>query len=105
MTKPQLLDQLALGGRYPLIAGAGGTVAAEMASWIEEGEIDGFNLTRTVVPESWEDFVTFVVPALQDRGLHKPAYAEGSLRRKLFGRGDRLSAQHARGTRRGASAA
>ena len=94
LTRRQLLGQLELGGRYPLIVGDGGTVAAELEAWIDEGEIDGFNLTRTVVPESWEDFVRLVVPALQERGLYKTAHREGSLRRKLFREGDRLPARH-----------
>ena len=95
LTKRQLLAELALGGRYPLIVGDGTAVAAELASWMEDGEVDGFNLTRTVEPECWDDFVTLVVPALQERGIHKAAYREGSLRHKLFGRGDRLPEGHA----------
>jgi FMN-dependent oxidoreductase (nitrilotriacetate monooxygenase family) len=94
-TKRQLLGELAIGGRYPVIVGDGTTVAAEFESWLEEGEIDGVNLTRTVVPESYEDFVEFVVPALQERGIFKRAYTEGSLRNKLFDQGDRISDRHA----------
>ena len=94
LTKRQLLGQLALGGRYPLIVGDGAAVATELAAWMAEGEVDGFNLTRTVVPECWEDFIAFVIPALQERGLFKTAYREGSLRHKLFGEGDRLPARH-----------
>ena len=94
-TKRDLLKELAIGGRYPVIVGDGSSVADELASWIEEGEIDGFNLTRTVVPESYEDFIAFVVPALQDRGLYKTAYAEGSFRQKLFHNGDHLNTRHA----------
>lgn len=101
-TKRQLLEQLRLGGRYPLITGDGASVAAELESWMVEGEIDGFNLTRTVVPECWEDFVAFVVPALQARGIHKTAYRAGALRHKLFGRGARLEKA---GARRGAALA
>lgn len=99
-TKRQLLGELAMGGRYPKIVGDGAEVADELASWIDEGEIDGFNLTRTVVPESYEDFIDIVVPALQDRGRYKTEYAHGSLRNKLFEEGDRLSQRHA-GTRFG----
>ena len=97
LSKRRLLDQLALGGRYPLVVGDGAAVAAELEAWMVEGEVDGFNLTRTVVPECWEDFVTFAVPALQERGLHKTAYRDGSLRHKLFTQGDRLPASHAGG--------
>ncbi|MFT4185264.1 MAG: LLM class flavin-dependent oxidoreductase [Rhizobium sp.] len=94
-TKRQLLKELAVGGRYPVIVGDAGEVAEELESWITEGEIDGFNLTRTVVPESYEDFIDIVVPALQDRGIYKTAYGEGSLRNRIFGEGDRLPARHA----------
>lgn len=100
-TKRQLLAQLMLGGRYPLIVGDGAAVAEEMRSWIAEAEIDGFNLTRTVVPESYEDFIAFVVPALQERGLYKTAYRPGALRAKLFGAGDRLPDRHAGASFRG----
>ena len=95
LTRRQLLAQLALGGRYPLIVGDGAAVAAELESWMVDGEIDGFNLTRTVVPECWDDFVRCVVPALQGRGIHRTAYREGSLRHRLFGQGDRLRPGHA----------
>ncbi|MBX4958911.1 LLM class flavin-dependent oxidoreductase [Rhizobium lentis] len=93
-TKRQLLEELKMGGRYPLIVGDGESVASEMISWMDEGEIDGFNLTRTVVPESYEDFVDHVVPRLQERGRYKTAYADGTLRKKLFGAGDRLPDRH-----------
>jgi len=94
-TKRQLLGELAIGGRYPRIVGDGSHVADELGSWIEDGEIDGFNLTRTVVPESYEDFIDIVVPALQDRGIYKTEYRDGALRNKLFGEGDRLPNRHA----------
>ena len=47
----------------------------------------GFNLSRTVMPECVEDFVSLVVPELQERGLYKTAYAPGTLRDKLYGPG------------------
>ena len=97
LTKRDLLNELALGGRYAAITGDAVAVADELQSWIEEGEVDGFNLSRIVVPESYEDFIDIVIPELQDRGLYKTAYAEGSLRQKLFGRGDRLPDRHAAG--------
>jgi FMN-dependent oxidoreductase (nitrilotriacetate monooxygenase family) len=104
-TKRELLRQLAIGGRYPLIVGDGATVAAELAAWVEEGGVDGFNLTRTVMPESVEDFVEFVVPALQERGLYKTEYGPGSLRSRLFGQGDRLPARHIGASFRGGARA
>ncbi|MCA3208744.1 LLM class flavin-dependent oxidoreductase, partial [Cupriavidus sp.] len=94
-TRRKLLDLFELGGRYPAIVGDASQVADTLASWVDETGVDGFNLSRTVVPESYEDFVDLVVPALQDRGRYKTAYAEGSLRHKLFAEGDRLPHRHA----------
>jgi len=88
-TRRKMLDLFELGGRYPAIVGDASQVADTLASWVDETGVDGFNLSRTVVPESYEDFVDLVVPALQDRGRYKTAYAEGSLRHKLFAEGDR----------------
>ncbi|MDB5523116.1 MAG: monooxygenase protein [Rhizobium sp.] len=93
-TKRQLLKEVAIGGRYPIIVGDAAKIADEMAAWIEEGEIDGFNLTRTVSPESYEDFIDIVVPELQSRGIYKTAYEEGSLRNRIFGEGNRLPQRH-----------
>lgn len=94
-TRRRLLELFELGGRYPAIVGDPGQVADVLQSWIAETGIDGFNLSRTVVPESYEDFVDLIVPELQNRGVYKTAYAPGSLRHKLFGEGDRLPARHA----------
>jgi long-chain alkane monooxygenase len=78
-----------------VLTGDGATIADELQAWVEEGEVDGFNLSRIVVPESFSDFIDIVIPELQDRGLYKTAYEPGSLRRKLFGEGDRLPERHA----------
>ena len=93
-TKRQLLKELAIGGRYPVIVGDGTKVAEELISWLDEGEIDGFNLARTVVPESYVDFIDIVVPELQARGAYKTAYSDGTLRKRLFGAGDKLPNNH-----------
>jgi hypothetical protein len=55
---------------------------------------DGYNLTRTVTPESFEDFVNLVIPVLQERGSYKRDYAQGTLREKLFQRGATLPQEH-----------
>ncbi|WP_113189298.1 LLM class flavin-dependent oxidoreductase [Ensifer sp. ENS06] len=93
-TKRSILSDMALGGRYPLIVGDPHQVADALEAWIDEGEVDGFNLARTVAPESYEDFIDLVIPVLQERGRYKTAYGEGSLRNRLFGEGNRLPARH-----------
>lgn len=83
-TRRRLLQQHALGGRYVTLVGAPEQVADQLIEWIDQTGLDGFNLTRTVTPESFEDFIDLVVPELQRRGRYKTAYTEGALREKLF---------------------
>lgn len=97
-TRRKLLEQHALGGRYTTLVGDPRQVADALLGWIDETGLDGFNLARTVTPECYSDFIDLVIPELQSRGRYKTAYAEGSFRHKLFGRGDRLDARHV-GTR------
>uniref|UniRef100_A0A7C2BAS7 LLM class flavin-dependent oxidoreductase n=1 Tax=Pseudomonas graminis TaxID=158627 RepID=A0A7C2BAS7_9PSED len=94
-TRQKLLDQHALGGRYITLIGSPGQVADELESWIAETGLDGFNLTRIVTPESYEDFIDLVIPELQRRGSYKTAYEHGTLREKLFEGGARLPERHA----------
>jgi hypothetical protein len=54
-----------------------------------------------VVPGSFEEFGARVTPELQERGLAQADYAEGTLRRKLFGH-DRLPSSHPAAAYRGA---
>ena len=70
------------------VVGSPEHVADELESWIAETGLDGFNLTRVVTPESYEDFIEWVIPELQRRGSYKTAYDHGSLRQKLFTEGD-----------------
>ncbi|MET3715905.1 LLM class flavin-dependent oxidoreductase [Pseudomonas sp. PvP001] len=94
-TRRKLLDQHALGGRYITLVGDPEKVADELEAWIAETGLDGFNLTRTVTPESYVDFIDLVIPVLQTRGSYKTAYAQGTLREKVFGQGPGLPEGHA----------
>lgn len=99
-TVRKLVEQMPLGSRQPPLVGSADAVTEALVGWTEQAGVDGFNLSRTVVPECFDDIIELVVPRLQARGLYKTAYAEGTLRGKLFGR-DRLPASHpAAGLRR-----
>ena len=74
------------------LVGSAEQVADELQRRFESG-LDGFNLTYTVTPGTFVDFVEGVVPILQERGLVQSEYSTGSLRRKLFG-SDKLPASH-----------
>lgn len=66
--------------------------------------VDGINLVNAEIPGSYEEFVDHVVPVLQQRGLAQREYPEGTLRNKLFGRGNRLPERHPATRYRGAFA-
>ena len=92
-TKRKLIDQLILGSRQAPMVGSAETIADQLIGWSENHGIDGFNLSRTVVPECFGDVAELVVPLLQERGAYKTAYAPGTYREKLFGYA-RLPARH-----------
>jgi FMN-dependent oxidoreductase (nitrilotriacetate monooxygenase family) len=94
ITLANLKAQHALGGRYPLLVGSGAMVAEQLIDLVDQTGIDGFNLTRSVSPESHRDFIRHVIPELQQRRRFKTAYQQGSLRHKLSLRGDRLPQSH-----------
>ena len=84
-TLRKLLNMMVLGSRQAPIVGSASRVADELQAWVDEADVDGFNLSRTVIPECVEDFAALVVPELQSRGVMKSQYEQGTLRQKLFG--------------------
>ncbi|SAL05814.1 flavin-dependent oxidoreductase [Caballeronia arationis] len=72
---------------------------------LHEADIDGFNLTHTVPPESYEDFIDLAIPKLQVRGAYKTSYDQGTLREKLFGGYAWLNSRHTGATFRNLSGA
>ncbi|MEJ2866902.1 LLM class flavin-dependent oxidoreductase [Actinomycetospora sp. OC33-EN08] len=83
-----------IGGMGPRVVGSPTEVADELQSWVEETDVDGFNLPYAVTPGTFSDVVEHLVPELQRRGVYPTSYEPGTLRRKLFGRGDRLPDEH-----------
>lgn len=92
-TRRKLLEQMVLGSRQAPWVGTPERIADMLMSWSEETGVDGFNLSRTVVPECFDDVVNLLVPLLQERGAYKTGYGEGTYRNKLFGHA-RLPASH-----------
>ena len=93
-TRRKLLSQMILGSRQAPWVGSAQNIAQQMIDWRDQAGVDGFNLSRTVVPECFDDFIKEVVPCLQERGAYKTEYAPGSFRKKLFGN-DKLPDTHA----------
>ncbi len=74
--------------RGPFFAlGTGVEIADAIEGWVESTGIDGFNLRQFLTPGTVEDFVEYVVPELQKRGLYRTAYDTITLREHLFGAG------------------
>ncbi|BDH46922.1 hypothetical protein TUM12370_29660 [Salmonella enterica subsp. enterica serovar Choleraesuis] len=89
-----LAEWVGIGGFGPLLVGSAQTVADELQSWVEETDVDGFNLAYAVTHETFSDVVTWLVPELQRRGVYKREYQPGTLREKLHGGGPRLADNH-----------
>ncbi|MBN9016716.1 MAG: LLM class flavin-dependent oxidoreductase [Rhizobiales bacterium] len=83
-----------IGGLGPVIVGSPTTVADILQEWVEETDVDGFNLAYAVTPETFENVVDLLVPELQRRRAYPTSYRPGTLREKLFGDGPRLAAPH-----------
>ena len=88
-TVREIAAHAAIGGRSPLVVGSAEEVAEELIGWVQDTDVDGFNLAYAVTPETFTDFVDLVVPELQARGVYKHGYAPGTLREKLYGPGRR----------------
>ena len=72
----------------PVFVGSPATIADELERWIDEADIDGFNLAYAVTPGTFVDFIDLVVPELQRRGRYWSDYDEGTtLRERLYGPG------------------
>ena len=93
-TVRQWASGLAVGGAGPVISGSPESVANQLNDWFIASGLDGFNLAYTVMPECVDDFVDLVIPQLQEMGVFKTRYRQGSFREKLFGRSARLTAPH-----------
>ena len=75
---------MALGGYGGLsFTGSAKTIANEMQHWLESEACDGFNIMFPTIPGGVEDFVRWVVPELQRRGIFRKEYAGTTLREHL----------------------
>jgi FMN-dependent oxidoreductase (nitrilotriacetate monooxygenase family) len=86
-TVREVAEYIAIGGIAPVVVGSPEQVVDEMQSWVQEADVDGFNLAYAVYPEGYTDFVELVIPEMQRRGIYKVDYRPGTLREKLYGAG------------------
>ena len=83
---PTVRDFIHFSGRgrvHNPVVGGPKEVADRLEQWFVERGCDGFVIPATHVPGAYEDFVRFVVPELQRRGLFRKDYAGTTLRENL----------------------
>ncbi|CAA0249587.1 LLM class flavin-dependent oxidoreductase [Acinetobacter baumannii] len=93
-TIEEIANWNSLGGNGPVLVGSGETVSDALQQWVEDTDVDGFNLAYILAHQTFADVVEFIVPELQKRGVYQTSYAQGTLREKLFGAGPYLSENH-----------
>jgi FMN-dependent oxidoreductase (nitrilotriacetate monooxygenase family) len=92
-TVREVAEHISIGGIGPIVVGSPASVADQLEGWIDDTDLDGFNLAFVVRPETFVDVVDLLAPELQRRGRYKGAYRDGTLREKLFGN-PHLGAEH-----------
>src|SRR5581483_9497260 len=83
---PTVRDFITISGRgrvHDPIVGGPKEVADQLEAWFSAPACDGFVLSATHVPGTYEDFVRFVVPELQRRKLFREDFAGVTLRENL----------------------
>ena len=65
------------------VVGGPKEIADHLEQWFVERACDGFVVSATHVPGAYEDFVRFVIPELQRRGLFRKDFAGTTLRENL----------------------
>ncbi|MED0658890.1 LLM class flavin-dependent oxidoreductase [Bacillus smithii] len=84
-TVREVAEFVGIGGMGKVAVGTPEKIADEMERWTDETGVDGFNIAYAVTPGTFEEFVDDVIPILQDRGLVRKEYDEGTFRKNLFG--------------------
>lgn len=93
-TIEEIANWNSLGGNGPVLVGSAETVSDALQQWVEDTDVDGFNLAYILAHQTFADVVEFIVPELQKRGVYQTSYAKGTLREKLFGAGPYLPENH-----------
>ncbi|KAJ5769560.1 hypothetical protein N7520_004119, partial [Penicillium odoratum] len=84
-TKTTVGQHITVGGLGATPVGTAAQVADSMERWIEEADVDGFNLAYAVKPGSFKDVIDLLIPELRRRGLFWDDYAvqKGTYRENL----------------------
>lgn len=83
LTIRQLYLTVAGGRGHLTMMGTAKNIADQMEDWFINGGADGFNVMPPYLPDGLNDFVDFVIPELQSRGLFRKEYEGNTLRENL----------------------
>ncbi|HCG3400530.1 TPA: LLM class flavin-dependent oxidoreductase, partial [Acinetobacter baumannii] len=70
-TIEEIANWNSLGGNGPVLVGSAETVSDALQQWVEDTDIDGFNLAYILAHQTFADVVEFIVPELQKRGVYQ----------------------------------
>jgi FMN-dependent oxidoreductase (nitrilotriacetate monooxygenase family) len=87
-TKHTVANHIKVGGLGATVAGTPERVADEMERWVDEADVDGFNLAYALMPSSFEEVISDLLPVLRERGLFWEDYAVdgGTYRENIYGK-------------------
>ncbi|KQD38647.1 5,10-methylene tetrahydromethanopterin reductase [Acinetobacter pittii] len=68
-TIEEIANWNSLGGNGPVLVGSAETVSDALQQWVEDTDVDGFNLAYILAHQTFADVVEFIVPELQKRGV------------------------------------
>jgi FMN-dependent oxidoreductase (nitrilotriacetate monooxygenase family) len=100
LSRSEAIPLAEIGRRYgasvlvPQIAGTPEQIADQLELWFTAQACDGFVISPAYLPGSFTEFVQFVIPQLQQRGLFRQDYIGKTLREHLDLRFDPDSATH-----------
>ena len=83
LTVRQTAMRAATARHHWIVKGSPTQVADQLEDWFVNRGADGFNLLPSYMPGALNDFVNYVVPELQRRGLFRTEYEQGTLRDRL----------------------
>ncbi|KAJ4422970.1 hypothetical protein N0V82_002364 [Gnomoniopsis sp. IMI 355080] len=87
-TKHTVANHIKVGGLGATVVGTAEEVADEMERWVNEADVDGFNLAYAIMPETFVEVIERLLPVLRSRGLFWDGYAVdgGTYRENVYGK-------------------
>ncbi|KAG8531918.1 uncharacterized protein KY384_003554 [Bacidia gigantensis] len=85
-TKLTVAKHITVGGLGATVVGTAAQVADEFERWIDEADVDGFNIAYAIKPGTFEDVIELLLPELRARDLFWDDYAVegGTYRENIY---------------------